>query len=119
LTNGSLARLFWRLLDALDYRLTQARLWLGGRRLRTRAGAGSAAPACSEGADLTRVLGGARGRASRIEVICSDLVPRSEIKYLLPRTRKATARYVAKLGRQLSVMLAIYWQDGPRSFFRG
>jgi hypothetical protein len=26
--NGSLARLFWRVLDALDYRLMQARLWL-------------------------------------------------------------------------------------------
>lgn len=25
--NGSLARLYWRVLDALDYCLTQARLW--------------------------------------------------------------------------------------------
>jgi hypothetical protein len=28
LANGSLARLFWRALDAFDYWLTQARLWL-------------------------------------------------------------------------------------------
>jgi hypothetical protein len=27
LDNGSLARLFWRILDALDYWLTQAMLW--------------------------------------------------------------------------------------------
>jgi hypothetical protein len=28
LANGSLTRLFWRLLDVLDYWLTQAQLWL-------------------------------------------------------------------------------------------
>jgi hypothetical protein len=28
LANGSLARLFWRVFDDLDYWLTQARLWL-------------------------------------------------------------------------------------------
>jgi len=28
LANGSAARLFWRVLDALDYWLMQARLWL-------------------------------------------------------------------------------------------
>ena len=28
MANGSLARLFWRALDALDYWLTQAQLWL-------------------------------------------------------------------------------------------
>ena len=28
LANGSLARLFWRVLDALDYWVTQVQLWL-------------------------------------------------------------------------------------------
>jgi hypothetical protein len=28
LADGSLARLFWRLLDVLDYWVTQAQLWL-------------------------------------------------------------------------------------------
>jgi hypothetical protein len=83
--------------------------------VRTRAGngGGSATGAYSEGAVLTGVLGGARGPASRVEVICSNLVARSEIKYLLPRARIATlTRYVAKSGRQLPVMLAI-GHDGP------
>ena len=57
---------------------------------------------------------------SRVELICPDLVSRSKIKYLLPSTRKATlARNVAEFARQLSVMLAIYWRDGPRPYFRG
>jgi hypothetical protein len=28
MAKGLLARLFWRVLDAVDYRVTQARLWL-------------------------------------------------------------------------------------------
>ena len=32
LANGSLARLFWRALDASDYWLTQARLWAAGSK---------------------------------------------------------------------------------------
>jgi len=62
----------------------------------------------SEGADLAWVFGQAPGCTSCVEVICSDLVPGSEVKYLLPRTRKATlTRNVPEFRGQLSVVLAI------------
>ena len=62
----------------------------------------------SEGAYLAGVLGRTLGRTSGIEVICSDFVARREVKYLLPRARKAAlACNIPELSRQFSVMLAI------------
>ena len=73
----------------------------------------------SEGADLAWVFGQAPGCTSCVEVICSDLVPGSEVEYLLPRARKATlARNVPEFSHQLSVMLAIGHDDPLWSFRR-
>ena len=69
LANGSLARFYWRVLDELDYRVTQAQLWLAdvvcGPEPETGADqCGSAV----RGSDLAEVLGDIVRRAPGIEM---------------------------------------------------
>jgi hypothetical protein len=104
LANRSSARLFWRVFDDLDYWLTQEGWWrMSCADLSPKPALISVGRAIG-GADLAWALREILGWTSHVELICSDLVPRGEVEYLLSRIRDGRlVCNTSKLIRQLPV----------------